>query len=169
MEGDGQLLQGDLDGPLGGGHGVGHRQLLPGKVVLQDQAPLRRQGIEGRAYHPGTHQLAGPQRGQQLRQRPGAVGQGGMEQSALLLRRQRQDHTVGQLRAGRVLFHPDPGQRAVALQGPGMYRVAVGCQQLRQFGLPQVASRHPQVQFMSHGACPPFPVTAPSYSACREG
>lgn len=152
-----------------GGHGVGYRQLLPGKVVLKDQLPLRRQGGERGPHHARAHQLAGPQIAQQLLQRPGAVGQRGVEQSALLLRRQGEDHTVGQLRAGRVLLLTDPGQGAVALQGPGMYRVAVGRQQLRQFGLPQVPSRHPQVQFVSHGACPPFPVTAPSYSACREG
>ena len=126
-----------------GGHRIGHRQLLPGKVVLKDQALLRRQGGQGRAHHAGAHQLAGPQGGQQLLQRSGAVGQRGVEQSALLLCRQGQDHTVGQLRPRRVFFRMDLRQRAVALQGPGMYCVAVGGQQLRQFGLPQIPARHP--------------------------
>ena len=34
VEGDGQLLQGDLNGPLSGGNCVGHCQLLPRKVVV---------------------------------------------------------------------------------------------------------------------------------------
>ena len=151
MEGDGQFLQCDLDGTLCGGHRVGHRQLLPGEVVLKDQSFLGGQGGEIGAHHPGAHQLAGPQRGEQLLQLPGLVGQRGVEQAALLLRRQRQDQAVGQFHPRRVGLHLYPRQRAVALQGPGMYCVAVGGQQLRQFGLPQIAPRHPQVQFMSHG------------------
>ena len=42
VDGDGQVLHRQLNGPLRRGHGVGHGQLLPGEVVPEDQPPLLR-------------------------------------------------------------------------------------------------------------------------------
>ncbi len=59
VDGDGQMLHGQLDGPLRRGHGVGHRQLLPGEVVVDGEASLPGQLLGLPVHPPAAEELPG--------------------------------------------------------------------------------------------------------------
>ena len=59
VDGDGQVLHGQLHRPLRRGYGVGHRQLLPGEVVVDGQAPGLSQGASVRVYSSAAEELPG--------------------------------------------------------------------------------------------------------------
>ena len=59
VDGDGQMLHCQLDGPLCRGDGVGHGQLLPGEVVVDGETPLPGQLLCLRVHPPAAEELPG--------------------------------------------------------------------------------------------------------------
>ena len=153
VEGDGQLLQGDLERAFGGGHRIQHRQLLPGEVVPERQPTGLRQLLQPAVHHPGAHQLAGTQAVQHLLQMVPALRQRRVQPAVRPRRREGQDHAVRPVRPrrGGLAFHSRP-----LFQGVGMYAVPVVRQQRGQRGLPGVAPHHPDIFCPQHKK-PPRP------------
>ena len=84
---------------LCGGHRVGYRQLLPGKIVVEGDAPLRRRLGGGRSDHAGTDDLPGVQPVQHILKRQRVRVQRGGQLPLRIQDGEGEDDTVR-------LFHP---------------------------------------------------------------
>ena len=151
VDGDGQVLHGQLDGPLRRGHGVGHRQFLPGKVVPDGQVPLLCQGVDLFAHPAAQNHLARRQPVQNIPQRVIGGGEGGVEQPLPLGHREGENDTVGQVDGQGSGLGDGALQVPGQVQGVGADGVAVLAEQAGQPGLALVAAYHPDIQFLVHG------------------
>ena len=119
-----------------------------------------------------VHDLAGAQGVQNLLHGVLFSGQGGVEQPRPRRHGQGEDHTVGPSDPLQLRSMVQAGQGGL-LQGPGVDGVAVLGQQAGQLGLPQVAPRHPEIQFVLHWARhlrgPPGRPSVPSYAERAGG
>lgn len=135
-----------------GGDRVGHSQLLPLKVVPDDQSPSLGQCL-GLPVHPAAaEELAGGEVVQDGLQWGLLRCQRGVQQSAALRDHQGENDTVGPVQAVQAFFGSDAlGMLGSTAQGVGMDSMAVLGQELGQADLALVAAQNPDIPFVFDG------------------